>query len=357
MDKTFSYIPDSVLRFTVNADRHIRIRSSKDPASGMDPKLPVAEPYARLIGRWIIECTKNTILMRETPSRAESDYIELSFPLPETGVEAEYSGRGGRVTSKFENVGRICVYPREVGEVRVQSAGSARPSPGAEDIPARIIPKPASPAEKQPEPADASLIRQLKEALAREQAYTKSLQEIIEKRLDDALQMLDREKKALTSENRAKQEELVSLDAEIEKLKRDIRETPAKIQSKKDELAVLQKQSQELDVQREAIELDCDKAKEQTEELKARVRMDRETAALLEEGDRLKRGTISKTLEEMDSEIEKVEKRIAFILKFRLKFNQIVEDTILGGDGTISAGEEAGGIADGIGSSTPGENT
>ena len=105
------------------------------------------------------------------------------------------------------------------------------------------------------------------------------------------------------------------------------------------------------------VELDCDAAKKQAEELKTHIHLDAETVALLEEGDRLKHGTVSKTLEEMDREIEKAEKRIAFILKFRSKFNQIVEDAIFSGDGTILAGDEAGGITDGVGSTTPSENT
>lgn len=386
MDKILSYIPDSVLRFKVNTDKRIAIQSSNNLAPVIDLKFPVSEPYARLMGRWIIECKKNTILMRETDSRVRDDCIVLSFQQPEIDVEVKYSGAEGSRTSKLKNVDRIDVYPREVGKIKIQireqSADSGGTSDEDENIPIENITEQDPSAANIPQDntvsagertgtADASLIRQLRKDLERERAAAKHLQDILAVRLDDVLQTLTRDKQILTSENQSKQRALETLDAEIESLRkasqdtdaqiaeanRTIEDVRAKIQSGKDELNGLQKQLSELNVQREVIELDCDAAKEQLEELKTHVRLDAETVALLGEGDRLKHGTVSKTLEEVDSEIEKAEKRIAFILKFRSKFNQVVEDAIFSGDGTISAGEEAGGIADGVGSTTPSENT
>ena len=379
MDKILSYIPDSVLRFKVNTDKRIAIQSSNNLAPVIDLKFPVSEPYARLMGRWIIECKKNTILMRETDSRVRDDCIVLSFQQPEIDVEVKYSGAEGSRTSKLKNVDRIDVYPREVGKIKIQireqSADSGGTSDEDENIPIENITEQDPSAANIPQDntvsagertgtADASLIRQLRKDLERERAAAKHLQDILAVRLDDVLQTLTRDKQILTSENQSKQRALETLDAEIESLRkasqdtdaqiaeanRTIEDVRAKIQSGKDELNGLQKQLSELNVQREVIELDCDAAKEQLEELKTHVRLDAETVALLGEGDRLKHGTVSKTLEEVDSEIEKAEKRIAFILKFRSKFNQVVEDAIFSGDGTISAGEEAGGIADGVGS-------
>ena len=370
----------------MNTDKRIAIQSSNNLAPVIDLKFPVSEPYARLMGRWIIECKKNTILMRETDSRVRDDCIVLSFQQPEIDVEVKYSGAEGSRTSKLKNVDRIDVYPREVGKIKIQireqSADSGGTSDEDENIPIENITEQDPSAANIPQDntvsagertgtADASLIRQLRKDLERERAAAKHLQDILAVRLDDVLQTLTRDKQILTSENQSKQRALETLDAEIESLRkasqdtdaqiaeanRTIEDVRAKIQSGKDELNGLQKQLSELNVQREVIELDCDAAKEQLEELKTHVRLDAETVALLGEGDRLKHGTVSKTLEEVDSEIEKAEKRIAFILKFRSKFNQVVEDAIFSGDGTISAGEEAGGIADGVGSTTPSENT
>lgn len=396
MDKILSYIPDSVLRFKVNTDKRIAIQSSNNLAPVIDLKFPVSEPYARLMGRWIIECRKNTILMRETDSRVRDDCIVLSFQQPEIDVEVKYSGAEGSRTSKLKNVDRVDVYPREVGKIKIQireqSADSGGTSDEDENIPVENItgqdPSAENTSEQDPSAAnipqdntasagertgtaDASLIRQLRKDLERERAAAKHLQDILAVRLDDVLQTLTRDKQLLSSENQSKQQALETLDAEIESLRkasqdtdaqiaeanRAIEDVHAKIRSGKDELNGLQEQLSELNVQREVVELDCDAAKEQLEELKTHVSLDAETVALLEEGDKLKHGTVSKTLEEMESEIEKAEKRIAFILKFRSKFNQIVEDAIFSGDGTISAGEEAGGIADGVGSTTPSENT
>ena len=195
--------------------------------------------------------------------------------------------------------------------------------------------------------------------------------EILAVRLDDVMQTLTRDKQILNSENQSKQQTLETLNDEIGRLKKVSQDTEARIaeanseinaanegiRSGRDELTGLHKQLSKLNEQREMVELDCDAAKKQAEELKAHIHLDAETVALLEEGDRLKHGTVSKSLEEMEREIEKTEKRIAFILKFRSKFNQIVEDAIFSGDGTILAGDEAGGITDGVGSTTPSENT
>ena len=143
MDKILSYIPDSVLRFKVNTDKRIAIQSSNNLAPVIDLKFPVSEPYARLMGRWIIECKKNTILMRETDSRVRDDCIVLSFQQPEIDVEVKYSGAEGIRTSKLKNVDRIDVYPREVGKIKIQireqSADSGGTSDEDENIPIENI--------------------------------------------------------------------------------------------------------------------------------------------------------------------------------------------------------------------------
>lgn len=396
MDKILSYIPDSILKFKVSTDKRVAIQSSNNLAPVIDLQFPVSEPFARLMGRWIIECRKNTILMRETDLRARDDCIVLSFQQPEINVEVKYSDAEGSKTVKLKKVDRLDVYPREVGKVKVQirdqSPDSGESEKKVEYIPVEdpsgqnndtentaerdIAAEDSAWQETAPEEGTASAedtfrIRQLKEELEREKDTVKRLQEILAVRLDDVMQTLTREKQILNSENQSKQQTLETLNDEIGRLKKVSQDTEARIaetnseinaanegiRSGRDELTGLHEQLSKLNEQRELVELDCDAAKKQAEELKTHIHLDAETVALLEEGDRLKHGTVSKTLEEMDREIEKAEKRIAFILKFRSKFNQIVEDAIFSGDGTILAGDEAGGITDGVGSTTPSENT
>lgn len=360
MEKILSYIPNSVLRFEVNTDERVAIQSSNNLAPVIDLKFPVSEPYARLMGRWIIECRGNVILMRETDSSVRDDCIVLSFQQQEVDVGVRYRDAGGDEASRITKVNRVDIYPREVGKIKIQTADPAttsrRPDPASE--------------RGQAGPSESSQIRQLKEELEREKAESKHLQDLLAARLDDALETMTRDRQALTSENQAKYQKILSLNEEMQRLRQDSRDVDAEIaetersladaqtraQSGQDQLNSIREQVNELDAQREVSELDCDAARAQLEELRTHVHLDADTAALLEQEDRLKKGMVSRTLEEMDSELEKVEKRIAFILKYRSRFNQAVENAILTGDGTITAGEEAGGIADGDEKTTPSED-
>lgn len=357
MDRKISYIPGSIICFEPNTNQRVAIQSSRNFAPVIDLQFPVTVPYARLVGRWIIECKNNTIYLRENNSTAQDDRIRISFQQPDISVRIKC------IAAENENllihkVRVIDVYPREVGQLKVQTSeveSSTEPS-GSE--PTRI-----SQPTPQPAPSNDAIVQRLQAELKREKTITKNLQEIIAGRLDDILRLANENRDSLTESNRTKLQSANALSGEMDRLSQEVDSINQNIdgmnsnlvnlrrmiQERKEEMTRLQAQLDELSAQKELADLDCDEASKQLSELKQHLNLDANTLELLEDGYRLKHGTISKSLSEMEKEIERVEKRIAFILKFRTNFNHVVEDAIFNGDGTILTSDETGGgNSDGI---------
>lgn len=366
MDRIVLYDPGTIIRFELRTNQRVAIQSSNNLAPVMDLKFPVGEPYARLVGRWIIECKNRMIFMRENGSTEKDDCMVISFQQSCISVNVECSSAEGNTSSYFKSVNRIDVYPREVGKIKIQTREQPSEVVGYEE--ACLREQNTGLAITQTEE---TLVRQLRSDLEQEKAVAKHLKEIIDSKLDEILQVAEKNKQHLSSENKSKLQALEALNSEDDFLEQESREIAmqidevnqriearnAKIREQKDILGNIQNQLEELKIQQELVEIDCDAAQAQLEEMNARVGADTDTSVLLENGYQLKHGTISKALEEMNKEIEKVEKRIVFILKFRTKFNQTVEDAIFSGDGTILTSDETGENSDGIGNTTSSEDS
>lgn len=353
MDRIVSYTPGSIINFELNTNQRVAIQSSRNLAPVIDLQFPVTVPYARLVGRWIIECKNNTIYLRENNSTAQDDRIRISFQQPDISVRVNYIAEGNE-NLLIHKVRMIDVYPREVGQLKVQTSevnSSASPS----DSETTRRPQPTS--------TDNATVERLRTELEREKTTSKHLQDIISARLDDMLRLANENRQFLSDENQNKLQTASTLNGEVDRLTREAEginqriddmnsnliDLRRNIQNRKDETTRLQAQLDELSAQKELVDLDCDEVSAQLAELKQHLNLDADTLELLEDGYRLKHGTISKSLSEMEKEIAKVEKRIAFILKFRTKFNHVVEDAIFNGDGTILTSDETGGgNSDGI---------
>ena len=96
----------------------------------------------------------------------------------------------------------------------------------------------------------------------------------------------------------------------------------------------------ELYIQKEFLDLDCEAAEEELQELRTQVDLDSDTLALMDDGIVLKGGTVTATLTEVSKNMKDVEKRIASIIRFRTRFNDVVEEAIFSGDGTVLNSEE-----------------
>lgn len=357
MDRIVSYTPGSIISFEPNTNQRVAIQSSRNLAPVIDLQFPVTVPYARLVGRWIIECKNNTIYLRENNSTAQDDRIRISFQQPDISVRVNYIAEGNE-NVLIHKVIMIDVYPREVGQLKVQTSEincSTSPSDSETTRRPQLTP--------QPTPTDNATVEHLRTELEREKTTSMHLQDIISARLDDMLRLANENRQFLSDSNQNKLQTASTLNGEVNRLTQEeeginqriddmnsnLIDLRRRIQDRKDETTRLQAQLDELSAQKELVDLDCDEASAQLAELKQHLNLDADTLELLEDGYRLKHGTISKSLSEMEKEIAKVEKRIAFILKFRTKFNHVVEDAIFNGDGTILTSDETGGgNSDGI---------
>jgi hypothetical protein len=364
MDNILSYTPNTIIEFEVDTKQMVAIQSVNNLAPVINLKFPVCDAQACLVGRWIIECKKQTIYLRENDSEETDDCIVVSFQEGIVKIKAVYFSESQPIVQTFDKTSRIDVYPREVGKLKIQTAQ-------AQQIPTEDV---SSSVERVPEGHNSNNAgeetQRLKEKLEREEDIVKHLREIVDAKIDEAISAASQNMEYLSSDiqeklkihnsllneqTRLEVEEKNVLDM-IDTANLNINDTRNIVDRKKIELVELQHQLKTLEEQKELIDLDCDASQKQVDEIKAQVNLDAETAELLESEGRLKHGSISKTLQEMDKEIEKVEKKIAFIIKYRTKFNQVVEDAIFNGDGTILTSDEAGGNANGNRSSAPEEN-
>lgn len=305
------------------------------------------KPTAILVGHWIVEWDNFFIRLRENIRDGNDEVITISFEEPLGDVTLILGGG----SESFHRVSRIEIYPSGVNQIKVQTADD---SPEVQpDIPQSTPLPPAGEQQAQ--------IERLQGELEREQATSRSLQGIVSAKMEELLGILNQNSAALSADNLFKRQRLETLQQEVDRLQqeaegtgRQIDEANRKVQSKsrellsrKEELEALKVRLGDLEEQKEVAELDCEAAQAQLEEIKAHLQLDQETIDLLEDGYQLKHGSISKTLAEAAKELEIAEKKIAFILKLRERFNNSVDDAILCGDGTIPASEEIGENTDG----------
>ncbi|MGN0425387.1 MAG: hypothetical protein ACI4FY_08725 [Acetatifactor sp.] len=319
------------------------------------------KPAAVLVGHWIIERDDVFIYLRENVRDGNDEVITISFEEPLGDVTLILGGS----SEFFHRVSRIEIYPSGVNQIKVQTKED-NAEEGRPDIPQTQPFSPAGEQQVQTQPLppageQQAQIERLQGELEREQATSRSLQGIVSAKMEELLGILNQNSAALSADNLIKRQTLETLKQEVDRLQqeaegtgRQIDEANSAIQSKtrellsrKEELEALKVQIGDLEDQKEVAELDCEAAQAQLEEIKVHLQLDQETIDLLEDGYHLKHGSISKTLDEAAKELEKAEKKIAFILKLRERFNNAVDDAILCGDGTIPASEEIGENTDG----------
>ena len=353
VDTILSYITGSVICIEPNTNQRVAIQSSHNLAPVIDLQFPFTVPHARLVGRWIIECKNKTIFLRENNSSGQDDCIIVTFQQADISVRVKCITEEGNENLLIPKVRGIYVYPREVGKMKIETSEMRNNTD---------ILNPETTERSHFTPANDVTVESLKDELERAKTISDNLQKIVSGKLDDILRLANEKKEFLSDVNHSKlrdankiSNEVVQLAKEVEDINREIGEKNGNltdlrriIQEQKDEVARIQKQIDEQNVQKEILDLECDEAGKQLDELKLHLNLDADTIKLLEDGYRLKHGTISKSLSEIEKELKKVEERIVFILKFRTKFNHVVEDAILNSDGTILTSDETGGNSDGI---------
>lgn len=348
MEKIITYKGGSVIEvMPFVSGRRVVIQRKDHMQTVMDFKVGM-KPAAVLVEHWIIERDAVCIYLRENVRDGNNEVIMIPFEEPLGDVTLILGGS----SESFHRVSRIEIYPSGVNQIKVQTADDSGEE-GRPDIPQT---QPLPPAGEQQ-----AQIERLQGELEREQATSRSLQGIVSAKMEELLGILNQNSAALSADNLIKRQTLETLQQEVDRLQqeaegtgRQIDEANRKVQSKsrellsrKEELEALKVRLGDLEEQKEVAELDCEAAQAQLEEIKAHLQLDQETIDLLEDGYQLKHGSISKTLAGASKELEIAEKKIAFILKLRERFNNSVDDAILCGDGTIPASEEIGENTDG----------
>ena len=181
MDNILSYTPNTIIEFEVDTKQMVAIQSANNLAPVINLKFPVCDAQACLVGRWIIECKKQTIYLRENDSEETDDCIVVSFQEGIVKIKAVYFSEGQPTVQTFDKTSRIDVYPREVGKLKIQTAQ-------AQQIPTEDV---SSSVERVPEGHNSNNAgeetQRLKEKLEREEDIVKHLRKIVDAKIDEAI--------------------------------------------------------------------------------------------------------------------------------------------------------------------------
>lgn len=314
MKKMIEYNSSAIIKLQLKTSQRIAVQSADNLAPLLDLKFPLQESVARLMGKWIVECSRDTVLLRETDSQVREDSIVVSFQERYIDVELSCESPEGTYMEFLERVSRIEVLPRKAGLIKV---------------------------EMQPE-------------MVRPEDTILYLQKILDTSFEGMVRTAREHIDCLSDSNRAtlelleellKEEETLTLEvntnqAAAEAAQQKNMELKEQIEIQQQEKEAMDAEIQELRIKKEFLDLDCEAATEELEDLRMQLDLDSDTLALMEDGITLKGGTVTATLPEIGNDIKDVEKRIASIIRFRTKFNDVVEDAIFSGDGTILSSEE-----------------
>lgn len=309
MKRKIKYDSNSIIKIQIKTNQAVVIKNQKDEKIVFQTTFPNQKQEARVVGRWIVECDKAAVYLRENNSYAPSGCIELEFQKKDGTVLLSYIDGNKSKESNEGSVRRICVYPREIGEISLETTDSAK--------------------DKQTASYNNELeIQSLRLELEKERTNIRMLNEMLKMRLDEFAQKEQKQVEALNAENQR-------LFSTLNMYHETICSIESQIEQKGREKMRLEKELKTLDEQKEFLELDCDAARNQVNDLKEQVHLDSETISLIEGDLSLKKGTITKTIPYLQKEVEKIEKRIALIIKVRREFDKKVNKTIFSGDGFI----------------------
>lgn len=307
MKKIIEYNPSAIIKLQLKTSQRIAVQSAGNLAPILDLRFPVQESVARLMGRWIVECSSEFVLLRETDSEAREECLILSFQERYIDVELTCESPEGTYVEFLERVSRIEVWPRKTGLIKVD----------------------------------------LQQELIRPEDTIFYLQKILETSFEGMVRAARENIEFLNDANRGTLEVLEDLLAQEEKMTLELAENRQKSEDLKEQLEIQQQEKEameteirELYIQKEFLDLDCEAAEEELQELRTQVDLDSDTLALMDDGIVLKGGTVTATLTEVSKNMKDVEKRIASIIRFRTRFNDVVEEAIFSGDGTVLNSEE-----------------
>ena len=297
MEQKLDYKPGTILQFDLNTQKRVAIQSAKRLAPILDLKFPVEESVARMMGRWIIECHNSTLLLREVNCGAEDDRIVVSFEEGNISLTLKRVTLQGTETSLFSKIKQVDIYPKEVQKIKFtieDTGGTTTPCQNQGNSTGV-----STPAVQPSSAQNNAQIQQLQAALTREKNINSQLQAIIDGRVEELLQFIKNSNVHLNNKITSNVQDLEMQQLEKTRLQNEINEQNALIEAGKRavekataDLETCKEESSRLDSQKEMLELDCEEAKKQLEELKMHIHLDSDTLTLMEDDSFLKHGTI-----------------------------------------------------------------
>ena len=392
---TLNYLPDTAVSVETSGFSGVEVRSSSFPGFA-ETRMPVMIKFSRMLGAWVAEFRQNNIIIKEGRGAQNSDRLTITFS-NETDIMIKTAANPGEQVKKVKKAISVVIYGKNTCkiEVNTRESNSNRASPlpandevstpqrngisGLADSVQRFLgnsnggstsPLPANNEVRSPLPANnevrsplgpieqstapqqrtgGSSEAQDKEIARLREELRKRDEEIaaLKKTIDDGLEELVKAKGAqlmsLNTKQLAAIETIKENNIAIENAEKSLAETQKRADRIQSDLDAKNAQLAELGAKAEVMSLDCDKAMRSINEIRSHARLDRETADLLEDGVVLKYGTVTDSITGLDEELDKVDERIALIIKLQTSYNTELQNSIDTGSGELSNTQESGG--------------
>ena len=394
---TVNYTPNTAVAIEVSGFTGAEIRSSSFPGSA-EARLPSMIKFSRMIGAWVAEFVGSTITIKEGRGSQSSDRLTVTLSR-QRDVAVKTAASPGEQIKRFKNATSVVIYGKPACRIEVNTPQSSSvrqsPLPTNDEVStprrstpdlvssvqrflggnnSRSSPLPANNEVRSPLPANNELRSPLpvnneasspsvqteqrsnaaneaqeKELARLREELSKKDEEIagLKKTIDDGLEELVKAKgaqlMALNTKQLAAIESIKENNIALENAEKSLAETQKKADRIQSDLDAKNAQLAELNAKAEVMSLDCEKAMRSINEIKTHAKLDKETAELLEDGVVLKYGTVTDSITGIEQELEKVDEKIALIIRLQTNYNTELQNSIDTGSGELSNTQESGG--------------
>ena len=392
---TLNYLPDTAVSVETSGFSGVEVRSSSFPGFA-ETRMPVMIKFSRMLGAWVAEFRQNNIIIKEGRGAQNSDRLTITFS-NETDIMIKTAANPGEQVKKVKKAISVVIYGKNTCKIEVNTRESnsnrASPLPANDEVstPQRNVgsglvgsvqrflgnsnggstsPLPANNEVRSPLPANNEVrsplgpieqstaphqrtgdsseaqdkeIARLREELRKRDEEIAALKKTIDDGLEELVKAKGAQLMSLNTKQLAAIEKIKENNIAIENAEKSLAETQKRADRIQSDLDAKNAQLAELGAKAEVMSLDCDKAMRSINEIRSHARLDRETADLLEDGVVLKYGTVTDSITGLDEELDKVDERIALIIKLQTSYNTELQNSIDTGSGELSNTQESGG--------------
>lgn len=261
-----------------------------------------------------------------------------SQPEPEATTSATSTASGSEGTSEGSTDGGADAVSDAGG-----SSGTQPPQPTGTTGVAQPSPAVSTPDTSQYE----QQIRTLREQLQSESRRSQRLQVLAAQNLDTVIQNLETMCDDLDRDLQSKATAITGARQRVNTLTSQNEKAKGRLETIRQELSRLEGERAQYEQSEEAANLDCEQARREIEELRVHYSLNNQTADLMENDPFLVGNSVRRTLQNVQSELESVDRRIAAIATYRESYASGVQQSILTGDGTLPLDQDLGRSGDG----------